>query len=91
MDAGWAKAASGDFPDAERVKPMRERFQWPSVDGDDGEEDHSGESPDALRVSSPSLPSRATSSTLAKSTPPGQAAIGLSSRRLLAAHPLCPQ
>lgn len=47
QDARWSNASSSDFPEAERVKLMRERFQWPSAEGDD--DDYSGGSnPDAL-------------------------------------------
>jgi hypothetical protein len=34
----WAKALKSDYPDAECAKLMRERFQWPSADGDDDDE-----------------------------------------------------
>ncbi len=41
QDDQWDKAAETEFPEAERVKLMRERFQWPPADeGDD--EDYSG-------------------------------------------------
>lgn len=46
LEDAWVAATSSDFPDAERVKLMRDRFQWPAVDGDD--EHSSGKSPDAL-------------------------------------------
>jgi len=47
MDTGWAAALSAEFPEAEQVKLMRERFQWPPADGG-GDDDYSGKSPDAL-------------------------------------------
>ena len=48
-DADWIGAASSDFPDDERIKIMREWFEWPSVDGkDDDSDDYSGDSPDDL-------------------------------------------
>jgi len=34
----WATALKSDYPDAECAKLMRERFQWPSADGDDDDE-----------------------------------------------------
>lgn len=34
----WANALKSDYPDAECARLMRERFQWPSVDGDDDDE-----------------------------------------------------
>ncbi|CAB5517056.1 hypothetical protein LMG26857_06139 [Achromobacter anxifer] len=46
LEDAWVAATSSDFPDAERVKLMRDRFQWPAVDSDD--EHSSGKSPDAL-------------------------------------------
>ena len=46
LDAEWA-AAAAEFPEAERVKLMRERFQWPPADGGD-DDDYTGKSPDAL-------------------------------------------
>ena len=47
LDSGWVAAASAEFPEAEQVKLMRERFQWPPADGG-GDDDYSGKSPDAL-------------------------------------------
>lgn len=34
----WARALKSDYPDAECAKLMRERFQWPSAEGDDDDE-----------------------------------------------------
>lgn len=34
----WANALKSDYPDAECAKLMRERFQWPSADGEDDDE-----------------------------------------------------
>jgi hypothetical protein len=81
MDSGWAKAASDDFPEAERVKLMRERFQWPSVDGGD-DEDYSGESPDALVVKLAELAIARHEQHVGKIHASWSRAIGLSSRRL---------
>jgi len=81
MDAGWAKAASRDFPDAERVKLMRERFQWPSADGGD-DEDYLGESPDALVGKLVELALARHEQHVGKIHASWSRAIGLSSRRL---------
>lgn len=81
MDAGWAKAAFSDFPEAERVKLMRERFQWPSVDGGD-DEDYSGESPDALVGKLVELALARHEQHVGKIHASWSRAIGLSSRRL---------
>jgi hypothetical protein len=80
QDAGWVKAASSDFPEAERVKLMRDRFQWPSVDGDD--EDYSGESPDALVGKLTELALARHEQHVGKIHASWSRAIGLSSRRL---------
>jgi len=80
QDAGWVNAASSDFPEAERVKLMRERFQWPSADGDD--EDYSGESPDALVGKLTELALARHEQHVGKIHASWSRAIGLSSRRL---------
>jgi hypothetical protein len=46
-DAEWTTASTAEFPEAERVKLMRQRFQWPPTDGGDND-DYTGKSPDAL-------------------------------------------
>jgi hypothetical protein len=81
MDDLWAKAASSDFPEAERVKLMRERFQWPSPDGGDSE-DYSGQSPDALvgKLAEDALARH--DQHVGKIHASWSRAIGLSSRRL---------
>jgi hypothetical protein len=81
MDAGWVKAASNEFPEAERVRLMRERFQWPSVDGGD-DEDYSGESPDALVDKLVELALARHEQHVGKVHASWSRAIGLSSRRL---------
>jgi hypothetical protein len=81
MDADWAKAASSDFPEAERVRLMRERFQWPSVDGGD-DEDYSGESPDALVSKLAELALARHGQHIGKIHASWSRAIGLGSRRL---------
>lgn len=47
MDVGWVTAESAEFPEAERVKLMRDRFQWPPADGGD-DEDYTDKKPDEL-------------------------------------------
>jgi len=81
MDLGWANAASSEFPEAERVKLMRERFQWPSVDGGD-DEDYSGESPDVLVSKLAELALARHEQHVGKIHASWSRAIGLSSRRL---------
>jgi len=76
---GWAEAASNDFPEAERIKLMRERFQWPSIDGDD---DYSGDSPDALVGKLAELALARHEQHVGKIHASWSRAIGLSSRRL---------
>lgn len=81
MDAAWAEAASSEFPEAERVKLMRERFQWPSADvGDD--EDYSVENPDALVLRLIELALARHEQHIGKIHTSWSRAIGLSSRRL---------
>lgn len=81
MDAEWAKATSSDFPEAERLKLMRERFQWPSIDcGDD--EDYTGESPDALVDKLVERALARHEQHVGKIHASWSRAIGLSSRRL---------
>ncbi|WP_223879246.1 hypothetical protein [Chitinimonas arctica] len=81
LDTDWAKAASSEFPEAERVKLMRERFQWPSVDGGD-DEDYSGESPDILVAKLTELALARHEQHVGKIHSSWSRAIGLSSRRL---------
>jgi len=81
QDAVWAKANLNDFPDAERVKLMRERFQWPSIDGGD-EEDYSGKSPDVLVGDLVELALARHAQHVGKIHSSWSRAIGLSSRRL---------
>lgn len=81
MDVGWAKAASSEFPDAERVRLMRERFQWPSADGGD-DEDYSGESPDVLVGKLTELALARHEQHVGKIHASWSRAVGLSSRRL---------
>jgi hypothetical protein len=80
QDAGWVEAASSDFPEADRVRLMRERFQWPPLDADD--EDYSGESPDSLVSKLVELALSRHEQHVGKIHASWSRAIGLSSRRL---------
>ncbi|MDQ0142883.1 hypothetical protein [Cupriavidus necator] len=79
-EEAWAMAASNDFPDAERVKLMRERFQWPSIDS--GDDDYTGKSPDALVGDLTDLALSRHAQHVGKIHASWSRAIGLSSRRL---------
>lgn len=77
----WVKAAASEFPEAERVNLMRERFQWPPADGDD-DEDYSGRSPDDLVAKLAELALARHEQHIGKIHASWTRAIGLSSRRL---------
>lgn len=79
-DADWIQAASSEFPESERVKLMRERFQWPSLEDDD--EEYSGKSPDDLVDNLTDLALARHGQHVAKIHTSWSRAIGLSSRRL---------
>ncbi|NDZ17785.1 hypothetical protein C7T35_34505 [Variovorax sp. WS11] len=79
--AQWTKAAYGEFPEAERIKLMREQFQWPPADGDD-DEDFSGKSPDTLVADLVDLALARHEQHVGKIHVSWSRAIGLSSRRL---------
>lgn len=81
QDTEWVEACSSEFPEAERVKLMRERFQWPPVDGGD-EEDRSGKTPDDLVSELVDLAIARHEQHVAKIHATWSRAIGLSSRRL---------
>ena len=81
QDAAWAKAATSEFPDADRLKLMRERFQWPSPDGVD-DEDYSHNSPDELVNKLVELALARHAQHVGKIHASWSRAIGLSSRRL---------
>ncbi|GHC42524.1 hypothetical protein GCM10010096_11680 [Alcaligenes pakistanensis] len=81
QDVDWICAASSDFPDAERIKIMREWFQWPSLDGED-DDDYSGESPDALVSSLIERALARHNQHVGKIHASWSRAIGLGSRRL---------
>jgi hypothetical protein len=76
----WLGALSSEFPDAVRVKLMRERFQWPAIDGDD--EDSLGRNPDALVDKLVERALARHEQHVGKIHATWSRAIGLSSRRL---------
>ncbi|WP_321952608.1 hypothetical protein [Paraburkholderia bannensis] len=81
VDPLWGEAASSEFPDAERVKLMYERFQWPSPNGGD-EEDYTGRGPDELVGELVKLALARHEQHVGKIHASWSRAIGLSSRRL---------
>lgn len=80
-EKAWIDASSAEFPDAERVKLLREVFQWPPVDAKD-EEGYSGRNPDDLVAKLVELALQRHSQHVAKIHAAWSRAIGLSSRRL---------
>ena len=81
LEALWAKAATSDFPEAERVELMRERFQWPPTDGGDDDE-YSNKNPDDLIGKLVELALARHGQHIGKIHASWSRAIGLSSRRL---------
>lgn len=81
LEAEWDNAAKHEFPDAERVKLMRERFQWPPTDARD-EDDYSGKSPEDLVENLVGLALARHEQHVGKIHASWSRAIGLSSRRL---------
>lgn len=81
LDVGWAGAESTEFPDAERVKLMRERFQWPPTDGGD-DEDFTDKSPELLVAKLVENALARHEQHVGKIHASWSRAIGLSSRRL---------
>jgi hypothetical protein len=81
LDIGWAAAESMEFPDAERVKLMRDRFQWPPTDAGD-DEDSTDKSPDELVVKLVENALARHAQHVGKIHASWSRAIGLSSRRL---------
>ncbi|MGG5290217.1 hypothetical protein [Pseudomonas shirazensis] len=77
----WAAAESAEFPDAERVKLMRDRFQWPPSDGGD-DEDSTEKSPDELVAKLADSALARHQQHVGKIHASWSRAIGLSSRRL---------
>ncbi|AVS72117.1 hypothetical protein C8247_17915 [Paracidovorax avenae] len=80
-EKAWIDAASSEFPDAERVKLLREAFQWPPADDKD-EEGLASRKPDELvaKLVEDALPRHAQH--VGKIHASWSRAIGLSSRRL---------
>lgn len=81
QDVGWAGAESTEFPDAERVKLMRDRFQWPPTDGGD-DEDFTDKSPEELVAKLAENALARHEQHVGKIHASWSRAIGLSSRRL---------
>ncbi|AMU00639.1 hypothetical protein N0687_09445 [Pseudomonas aeruginosa] len=81
LDVEWAAAETTEFPDAERVKLMRERFQWPPIDGGD-DEDFTDKSPDELVAKLAENALSRHEQHVGKIHASWSRAIGLSSRRL---------
>ena len=80
-EKAWVDAGSAEFPDAERVKLLREAFQWPPADDKD-EEGLASRKPDELvaKLVQDALPRHAQH--VGKIHASWSRAIGLSSRRL---------
>lgn len=81
LDSEWDNAAKSEFPDAERIKLMRERFQWPPTDAGD-EEDYVGKNPEILVGELVELALARHEQHVGKIHAAWSRAIGLSSRRL---------
>lgn len=81
LDSEWVAAESAEFPEAERVKLMRERFQWPPADGGD-DEDYTDKSPDELVAKLADNALARHEQHVGKIHASWSRAIGLSSRRL---------
>ena len=77
----WINAATSDFPEAEQMKLLRDRFQWPSADSEN-DEDYSGESPEILVGKLAELALARHEQHVGKIHASWSRAIGLSSRRL---------
>lgn len=81
LDVGWAAAKSMEFSDAERVRLMRDRFQWPPTDGSD-DEDSTDKSPEELVAKLVENALARHAQHVGKIHASWSRAIGLSSRRL---------
>lgn len=81
LEAAWTQAASAEDPETERVKLMRDRFQWPPLDGRD-EEDYEGKNPDDLVDELVKLALARHEQHVGKIHGAWSRALGLSSRRL---------
>lgn len=80
-DKAWVDADSTEFPETERLKLLREAFQWPPVGGKD-EDDYSGRSSDELVSKLVELALPRHGQHVGKIHASWSRAIGLSSRRL---------
>jgi hypothetical protein len=81
-DAAWTIAGLAEFPEAEQIKLMREKFQWPPSERGGDDEDFSGKSPDALIGDLTELALARHEQHVGKIHASWSRAIGLSSRRL---------
>lgn len=81
LDVGWIGAESRESPVAERVKLMRDRFQWPPTDGGD-DEDVADKSPEDLVAKLVENALARHEQHVGKIHASWSRAIGLSSRRL---------
>ena len=79
-DSEWDRADAREFPDAERLKLMRDRFQWPPAEA--GEEDYAGQNPDILVEKLVDLALARHEQHVGKIHASWSRSIGLSSRRL---------
>lgn len=80
-EARWVAADDAEFPESERVKLMRERFQWPPTEGGD-DEDYTSCSPDELITKLADKALARHAQHVGKIHASWSRAIGLSSRRL---------
>ncbi|MDE2130409.1 MAG: hypothetical protein KGJ74_12170 [Betaproteobacteria bacterium] len=81
LEPGWAAAVASEFPEAEQIKLMRERFQWPPADRE-GDDDYTGKSPDVLVADLTENALARHEQHVGKIHAAWSRAIGLSSRRL---------
>jgi len=81
LDPEWVAAESAEFPEAARVKLMRDRFQWPPADSCD-DEDYTDKSPDELVEKLADNALSRHEQHVGKIHAAWSRAIGLSSRRL---------
>ncbi len=81
VEKDWIEASSAEFPDAERVRLLREAFQWPPADKKD-EEGYASRNPDELVAKLVELALPRHGQHVGKIHAAWSRAIGLSSRRL---------
>lgn len=80
-EARWVAADDAEFPESERIKLMRERFQWPPTEGG-YDEDYTSCSPDELITNLADNALARHAQHIGKIHASWSRAIGLSSRRL---------